>query len=244
MWFEQIKRGTGGDDEHILFCFPYAAGNAEVFVPFSHYVNSNTSVYAMQLPGNGRRFSEALCNDVYKILDEVEREATSLMSGKPYSFLGHSNGGLFAFELASRFIAQDKPPARIFIAAEAPPHITDFKHDPMHSDDDEMAEVLRRYGGTQPDILDDVDFRSLFFPIIRNELSINFHMKRALKEKTINYPLVLIHGSRDSTVSKTDIAAWARYTSAHIGLHTVSSDHFFINHQPKEVADIVNQQLA
>lgn len=102
MWFEQIKRGTGGDDEHILFCFPYAAGNAEVFVPFSHYVNSNTSVYAMQLPGNGRRFSEALCNDVCKILDEVEREATSLMSGKQYSFLGHSNGGLFAFELASR----------------------------------------------------------------------------------------------------------------------------------------------
>ncbi|MDI6949072.1 thioesterase II family protein, partial [Serratia sp. Se-RSmG] len=73
---------------------------------------------------------------------------------------------------------------------------------------------------------------------------INFHMKRALNEKTINYPLVLIHGSRDSTVSKTDMAAWARYTSAHIGLHTVSSDHFFINHQPKEVADIVNQQLA
>jgi surfactin synthase thioesterase subunit len=69
-------------------------------------------------------------------------------------------------------------------------------------------------------------------------------MKRALKEKTINYPLVLTHGSRDSTVSKTDMAAWARYTSAHIGLHTVSSDHFFINHQPKEVADIVNQQLA
>ena len=41
----------------------------------------------MQLPGNGRRFSEALCNDVCKILDEVEREATSLMSGKQYSFL-------------------------------------------------------------------------------------------------------------------------------------------------------------
>ena len=35
----------------------------------------------------------------------------------------------------------------------------------------------------------------------------------------------------------------ARY-KARISVYTVSSDHFFINHQPKEVADIVNQQLA
>ena len=168
MWFVQIKRSYTRNDEHILFCFPYAAGNAEIFEPFSRYVNSNTSVYAMQLPGNGRRFSEALSNDVCKILHQVEQEAASLMSGKTYSFLGHSNGGLFAFELASRFIAQNKPPVRIFIAAEAPPHIMDFKDDPIHSDDNEMVKVLRRYGGTRADILDNVDFRSLFLPIIRN----------------------------------------------------------------------------
>ena len=81
-------------------------------MPFSHYVNSNTSVYAMQLPAMDAAFQRRCAMMSAKFWMRLN-EATSLMSGKQYSFLGHSNGGLFAFELASRFIAQDKPPARI-----------------------------------------------------------------------------------------------------------------------------------
>lgn len=73
MWFNRIKSCPNRDDEHILFCFPYAAGKAEVFAPFSGYVNHNTCVYAMQLPGNGRRFWEVMCNNAMKIMDNVEQ---------------------------------------------------------------------------------------------------------------------------------------------------------------------------
>jgi len=148
-----------------------------------------------------------------------------------------------AVELANRFITQNKPLECIFIAAEAPPDITDFKRNPMQFNEHKIADVLRHYGGTPQDVLDDIDFRSVFFPIIRNELSINFYMKQALLDKKIDFPLVLIHGNQDRTASRANMEVWARFTHSQISLHTVSSDHFFINHLPKDVATIINSLL-
>lgn len=243
MWFEKLSHIQSDKTDHILFCFPYAGGSAEVFRSLSNCLEKNILVYALQLPGCGSRFDEALSRDVENILQAVHEEMKRLINGKQFSLFGHSNGGLFAYELANRLNNENQSPANVFISAEAAPHITSFKEDPFNFSDTQLSELLVRYGGTHDEIISDEDLKAVFFPVIRNDFSINYHMKRYLLPKQSVSELVLIYGRQDKTMSKEDILAWENYTCGGIDIHFVDSDHFFIRHIPKVVANIIHARI-
>ncbi|WP_350306569.1 thioesterase II family protein [Photorhabdus viridis] len=244
MWFEKLSHTQSGKTDHILFCFPYAGGSAEVFRGLSICLAKNIAVYALQLPGGGSRFGEALSRDMEKILQAVHGEMRHLINGSRFSLFGHSNGGLFAYELANRLNNENQSPANVFISAEAAPHITNFKEDPFYFSDAQLSELLVKYGGTHDEVISNEDFKAIFFPIIRNDLSLNYHMKHYLRQKHSVSELVLIHGQKDKTMSKEDMLAWENYTCGGVDIHLVDSDHFFIQHIPQVVADIIHTRIA
>lgn len=242
MSFEKFSGGP--EASHNLFCFPYAGGAAKSFIELAQALPADIALYAYEFPGRGMRFSDDLISNPLTLIEESYVDLVLKSRGKPFSLFGHSNGGLFAYALGQKLLAQEIRVQNIFISAEAPPHITELERDPLTFSDKEIKQLFYIYGGTTDELIEDPDFIALFAPILIADLSVNYHMKHNLCHTQITQELVIIAGQQDLTISEKSIKEWQQYTTAGIKYVTVNSDHFFINSHANDVASLVLQELT
>ena len=81
-----------------LFCFAYAGGSAWIFRPWAKQLPANIEVYAIELPGRGKRLIEPALTDLDAIIQSLGPQILPLLD-MPFAFFGHSMGVLIAFEL-------------------------------------------------------------------------------------------------------------------------------------------------
>src|SRR5690606_38911365 len=106
----------------LLFCFPYAGGNAYIVRAWSGLLPTSTEVAGIQAPGKGSRLLEAPCTHVSELIDSILPALLPALEDKPFSFFGHSNGALFAFELSCTLQARGLPlPDQLLISASPAP---------------------------------------------------------------------------------------------------------------------------
>lgn len=239
MWFEKKKASQSEHQEHILFLFPYSGGSSEVFDQMIEKLPVHISAYVFQLPGMGIRFTEPLSNDIDYILNESLKVMNTIINGRKFSFYGHSTGALFAYLFTLKMNPKGGRPMHLWIAAESAPHVNEFHENPIVFTDQQIAEKLKRYGKLSDEVIYDPDFMEFYYPIMRNEFSINYQLNERLKNTCLDQEFILIHGEEDSHVKIDEILAWETYTSKSIVFHRVQSGHFFIEEKAKIVAQII-----
>ena len=141
-----------------LFCFPYAAGGAEIFYRWDEGLPQDVEVCALQLPGRSNRRNEKAITQLSVLIEILYHEITEF-NDIPFAFFGHSMGALISFEL-SQLLFQNAHilPAYLFISAHRAPGIPP-SHSPLHKmSNDEFIKVLQLYNIIPKEILqrDDV----------------------------------------------------------------------------------------
>lgn len=111
-----------------LFCFPYAGGVSEnVFAAWGRALPPAVEVLPVELPGRGRRASEAA-----PAASSIRQFAEELVSGlelhssdaPPYALFGVCLGGIVAYEVARAAAKRGvRPPVALFVAAASAPHL-------------------------------------------------------------------------------------------------------------------------
>lgn len=227
-----------------LFCFPYAGAGASVFQAWPQLVPASVDVCAVRLPGRESRFDEPLHTSLGAVIDElaplIGRHAV-----RPYAFFGHSLGALVAFELARRLRDQGLPPPRyLFASARVAPQLDDNEGIPVHSlPDGPLCEHLGRLEGTPAEVLDNEDLMALVLPVIRADYQIA-ETYRYTPGEPLACPISAFVGLRDKHTDASSAAAWREQTaSERFDVVRFQGGHFFLDEQPRLVAEAVMRRL-
>lgn len=214
-----------------LLCWPHAGGAAHVFQSWARALApSGIEVLAVELPGRGTRFSEALKTSWRDALDDVWPSLASAIDGGPFAFFGHSMGGTLAFEAARRLRAEGRPPpSHLFIAASAVPH-RGYHHprSPLHLlPDGALTEVLATLNGTPRELLENRELMELLLPVLRADFGIveTYAYEPA---PPLDVPMSLLLGEKDGDVEAASARReWTQHAAAPMAIHVFAGDHFF-----------------
>jgi surfactin synthase thioesterase subunit len=226
-----------------LFCFPYAGRGASVYRDWGRWMPAHIEVVAVQLPGREDRFREPAHRRLPPLVDELG-DAVARLEDLPFAYMGHSMGGLLAFELARKLRDAGRPtPTHLFVSGRRAPHIADPEPPIPDLPDEEFArELQRRYQGLPPMIADDPELRAFFLPMVRADLElVDTYDHRAAPP--LGCPISAFGGTEDA-IAEEELAAWQEHTTAACRVEMLPGDHFFINTQGESLAEMVAAQLA
>lgn len=236
--FSRVLRPT-----HRLFCFPYAGGSAQIFRGWQALMPAAIEVVGIQTPGKGARVLEpphtSLCTLVDDLLDAIRPR----LAQGPFTFFGHSNGALIAFELARRMQREGLPrPQHLFLSANPAPWTRIF--DPPHSSlsDADFREMLRRLEGTPPAVLANEELLALMLPGLRADFALAESFQ--CDGTRLGVPTTVFHGAHDA-IGIGQIHAWQERISAPVDYERIEGGHFFIHtHESLLVRSICRQLLS
>ncbi len=226
-----------------LFCFPYAGGSAHVYRPWAEMLSSSTEVIAIQAPGKGGRMVERPCSSVAEIIDGLLSAMEPVLREKPFSFFGHSNGALIAFELCAVLQERNLPlPEHLFLSASPAPWTRTFGRRYSQMDDEEFIELLKELKGTPPGVLADRDLLELVLPGLRADfaLSEKYRYARAVK---LTVPTTVFYGEEDE-IGEEQIFAWQEQIEPTLRFERIAGGHFFIHSHLERLTALVRRQMT
>src|SRR5581483_1874754 len=151
-----------------LWCLPFAGGGAAVCHPWAARLGSEVEVVGFRLPGRESRLNEPPLADGPRLVAALVNEILPY-TGEPYALLGHSLGGLLAYEMARQLRQRRAPlPRALVVSGVRAPHLPRTEPD-LHAlpATQLIAEADRRYGGIPPELRDDHALLALVLPALR-----------------------------------------------------------------------------
>lgn len=219
-----------------LYCLACAGGTAASFSVWRGRANA-LDVHAVEYPGRGSRWGEQGPGSLKALAHAVEAEVRSTGDGA-YALLGHSLGGLVAFEVARLlFRAGFALPARLCVVAAAAPHIP--RRELIHDlPDGEFLKKIVEYGGVPPEVLEHDELLSLVLPIVRSDFGLIEHYAHDVDEP-LPIPISVFGGLDDDVVPAADLLAWSAHTTKSFRCRFYPGGHFFL-HNPRlpVIADV------
>jgi medium-chain acyl-[acyl-carrier-protein] hydrolase len=223
-----------------LFCFAHSGGGASTFRRWAALLPAAVDVCAIQLPGREDRLSEpplTCFSDVVDLVTDV------IAADKPFAFLGHSIGGLLAFEVARRLVRSGEPgPCVLFASGSASPDVKDPDPPISGLPDDRFIDELRRLNGTPDVVLRDPELMELLLPTVRADFEM-YESYRFADGRPIAAPIVVFGGIQDVRTPAADLDRWSAHTTGRFARHMFPGDHFFIQTSQAEVVQAVEREL-
>lgn len=211
-----------------LFFFPYAGGGPAVFGKWGNEFPSDIEAWTVHYPGRGSRYNEPPIKELVVLVEGILQAIKPLLD-KPFTFFGHSLGGLIAFELARTLHQNNLPqPIALFISACGAPHIPD-PYLPIHNlPDAQFLTSLKELNGIPAELLDQSDVMQLLMPTLRADFEL-IETYQFTITSPLDCPIVAFGGLNDPRVSRERIEGWAAHTSSRFGSKSFPGDHFFVN---------------
>ncbi len=238
-----VRQARASAAEQRLFCFPYAGGGAQVFQGWSDLLPPSIEVVAIQAPGKGTRLLEPPCAGVHALCDELLAAMSPLLRDKPFSFFGHSNGALVAFELSCRLQARGLPqPRQLLLSASPAPWTRDFERPFSTMTDLEFKDALKELNGTPPAILDEKDMFDLLLPGLRADFSMAENYQFGWQQKLMIQTHVF-YGAYDE-ITEQQILSWQDHVSEALTFQKIAGGHFFIHSHVEELTTAISGRLT
>jgi acyl transferase domain-containing protein/surfactin synthase thioesterase subunit len=223
-----------------VFCFHDAGGSASLFNGWENLLDESTAeLVLVEMPGRGRRMEETPYVDFKTFMSDIMPLITGLLD-KPYIFLGHSMGGMIAYEI-SRELRRRKIalPETLFISSTSGLGAYDKKQVDYTLSNEELVQM---YPHLDINNIGDVEIQSLLINILRADLQFLYHYE-FVREEPLNIPIVAIHGNEDERVKRHQMEEWEKETAASFKLIDRSGGHRYIEQDAVFVAQLVQEEI-
>ncbi len=225
-----------------LFCFPFAGGSPFTYRPWSAELPESIELWAIQPPGRGNRMRETCFTDLTQLVSALVTEITPHLH-HPFAFFGHSLGSLIAFELTRRLRQQQQPlPVHLFISGKTAPQLASPNPQLHAMPEDQLIEMLRRYGGTPNEALANREIMAIFLPVIRADFSV-LETYRYTTEPPLPCPISAYGGEEDPRVPQDYLRAWEIHTSGAFNTKFFAGGHFYLQSHQSELLATMTQDL-
>lgn len=217
-----------------MICLPFAGGGASIFRTWAKSLPKGLEVCRVQLPGRENRINETALEDMDVLVDQLLKRIPPLIVDTPLVILGHSMGGLIAYELAARMEHElGLALALLIIAGVRPPHLK--RYDPIsHLPRDMFIQGLRKRKGTPEAVLQSEELMELLLPMVRADFTLaeNYSPPR---RPPLSTPILALCGKQDQEVSPSQMFEWQGYTNHDFRVRLFEGGHFFIRDQKEPV---------
>jgi medium-chain acyl-[acyl-carrier-protein] hydrolase len=231
-----------------LFCFPYAGGSATVYARWKDFLHRSIELVPIELAGRGRRIYDSHYNHLDDALEDVLNIIKDQLSAGPYALLGHSLGGLIAYELTYKIKENNLPnPVHLFISGRGAPHVPRSKERKMYHKmpDAEFKEEIMNLGGTPREFFDHPELLEVLLPTLKNDFKVaeTYVYKHKDVPNPIDHDLTIFIG-KDEEVSAEQMFGWREQTNKVCSLHYFEGEHFFLHHHVEKLVSIINNTLV
>jgi surfactin synthase thioesterase subunit len=239
-WTNPIIGLRPAGDLRLLF-FPFAGGGASAFSAWQSCFPASIETYSLQYPGRESRWGDATFGTLNDLVVALADELIPHVA-PPFAFLGHSLGGLVAFEL-TRLLRQRgwTLPTHLFLAAVRPPRLQPRGQIHKFSDERFLKE-LRTYNGLPKEILENREFLDLLLPMIRDDFRL-YEQHVSIPGEPLPVPITVLAGLQDEKARPSDMLGWSSETSAAFHTHFLPGRHFFLFDSRAEIARVLLDEI-
>ncbi len=227
-----------------LFCLPHAGSGSAAFYRWKRELPATIDVCPVLLPGREGRLREIASIDAVALVREL-LASTKPYLDVPFAIFGHSMGSLLAYEWAVQLTEAKMPgPLCLFVSGREAVHLP-LPYSDIHGlrDEEFVAELQRRYGGTPEDLLADAELREVFLPILRADLNL-VETYRHGPQTMLHCPIMAFAGKRDDSVTDAGLEAWGRLTTGDFTIRRFPGDHFYsIGDGQRELLEVIARRL-
>lgn len=222
-----------------VFCFHDAGGNTSLYQPWKD-ISDDVELVLVELPGRSARSEEKPYTNLASLLNDLLPELLPMLD-KPFCFFGHSMGGVLAFEVARALRRSNKAmPSKIFISS-APQLATYRKRDVDHTMDDDTVAAM--FPNLSRENITDETLRKHLIGILRADLLLLSNYQY-VKEAPLSVDLVVVHGSDDDRVSRSQAEEWKHETTSSIKIITRQGGHRYIEHDTAFLTGLIGEEIA
>jgi surfactin synthase thioesterase subunit len=226
-----------------LVCFAHAGGGPAAYRRWSSFFAPHVEVWTAILPGRAARCDEPFERSWERL---VEQFADALIRGDgtaPAALLGHSLGGLVAYEVGRSLDRHGTPPRHLFVSGSRAPHRLDSRWPIPHDDGALITEVDTRYGGVPAAVRAAPELLERFVPVLRAdlELAASYVFRPGPR---LSCPITALGGRDDKTAPPPEIEGWRDHTDRAFDAVTLPGAHFFIHSELPTVATLVRRALS
>ena len=191
------------------------------------------------LPGRETRLSEEPYQDMRALVVGLADGLRAALD-RPYALLGYSLGATVAYELARELRRRGHaPPTRVCVVARHAPRFREREPIARLPDDAFVRALQERYNAIPPQLLAERELLDIFLPILRADFTL---LERYQHEPgaPLSTPITGWYGTRDATLSRDRVAAWAEHTTAGFELVERDAGHFF-HQDPQLIGDVIGR---
>lgn len=226
-----------------LFCIPHAGGSASAFSGWDQGLPLDVQVCPVQLPGRQNRLAEVPFTRMESLVAALAA-VLAKCDDLPFVLLGHSMGGLAAFELARELRRIGAPPPAALVATGCrAPHLPAGTPRIAALSDADFVSALRRFNGIPDGILDQPELVELLMPALRADFALceayRFHPAPQL-----DCPIFAYGGKNVGDVRFDQLAPWHVHTTGPFRIRTFAGGHFFIDESRTEVLAALGEDLS
>jgi len=225
-----------------LLCLHHAGGNGAFYASWAADLAGTCEVWTANLPGRRARSLEPLVTDADILVAELADAAEALLD-RPLAIFGHSMGALLGYEVARELRRRERPPlSALVVSACRAPHLRTHGQ-PVPRGDAELAGLLRSWGGTPPELLEDEEFLGLVLPPFRADILL-CDAYRYQPGSPLDTPLTALAAADDDVASVHDVAAWSALSTRWRGVHVFAGGHFYLVPPRRLVLDVIARAVA
>jgi surfactin synthase thioesterase subunit len=222
-----------------LLIFPHSGSGPSYYLKWLDYLPTDIEFWIINYPGREGRYMDPFATSIVELSKEIYQSVSELSSLPLYIF-GHSLGAVVGFEVARMHEINDgNDLTKLIISSRSPRKLNDELKDSLLLPDKLFAcQVLSKYGGISPEVINNDDFLELFIPIIKSDFNLLLDYEVKLKPK-INTDLHAYFGENDKSFLETEINEWRDYTNKELIINKFIGGHFYFQNNLKEIVNEV-----
>jgi surfactin synthase thioesterase subunit len=209
-----------------LIAFHHAGGSAAMYHPMSAELPADWELLVLDLPGRGKRFTEAPIGDMAALVARVVEDVHPWLDA-PVALFGHSLGAILAVELARACEARGTPPVWVGVSGRVAPTLQGQTRQLSALDDATLLAEVIALGGTPERLGEIPELRDHFMRVVRADIAALESYRPAADREPLGCPVTGFAGTTDTWAPPTTMRPWARETRGAFHLCELPGGHFY-----------------
>lgn len=218
-----------------MVAIPYAGGDRFSYRALQAALPEGLSLHVLELPGRGPSRKLPRLKAISHMVDELYAQHSALHIEGGYTLLGHSMGGILAYELLCKLHKEGKHlPQKAWISSIPAPSVKRERR-VSQLESKEFWEVMRSYRGVPEAIIASEEMRNYFEPVLRDDFAaIEQYSPLAGSVQALPVRLHIAWG-KEEHLDEAHMQPWADTSSIAVEFSTYPGHHFFLFQHLHEV---------
>jgi medium-chain acyl-[acyl-carrier-protein] hydrolase len=208
-----------------LICLPPAGGDAPMFGDWADEFPPEVELWAVQLPGRGRRIHEPPLRDAQELASSLTK-ALDGATDTDIALFGGSLGGFVAYEVAHRLVAKGQSLAGVFVYGSPAPHLPRPGQNLEGMSDAEFTEALRESAFLPEVVLQNQELLSILLPALRADHAMAANYRTAARGP-LAAPIHVFFGNDDAVTTPQSAEAWRLHAAGGFSVEEFAGGHLW-----------------